>query len=119
RLFPVRRLHDGPIVQPYCQRADRLIENRAVGVDAEARWPEIAALFREKVDQAGRVERLVASGLEPEATLKDSDNAASKRSAQAEAYRLQMHELFVKVSERERLSSEGAAAHQAEAYRLQ
>src|SRR5438046_10138491 len=40
-------------------------------------------------------------------------------SAQAEAYRLQMHELFVKVSERERLSSEGAAAHQAEAYQLQ
>ena len=118
-LFLFSQLHDDPIVQQYCQLADPLIENRAVGVDAEARWPEIAALFREKVDQAGRVERLLAWGFEPEATLKESDNAASKRSAQAEAYRLQMHELFVKVSERERLSSEGAAAHQAEAYRLQ
>src|SRR5213592_1572497 len=118
-LFLFSQLHDDPIVQQYCQLADPLIENRAVGVDAEARWPEIAALFREKVDQAGRVERLLAWGFEPEATLKESDNAASKRSAQAEAYRLQMHELFVKVSERERLSLEGAAAHQAEAYRLQ
>src|SRR5438874_11363627 len=118
-LFLFSQLHDDPIVQQYCQLADPLIENRVVGVDAEARWPEIAALFREKVDQAGRVERLLAWGFEPEATLKESDNAASKRSAQAEAYRLQMHELFVKVSERERLSSEGAAAHQAEAYRLQ
>src|SRR5206468_4003329 len=118
-LFLFSQLHDDPSVQQYCQLADPLIENRAVGVDAEARWPEIAALFREKVDQAGRVERLLAWGFEPEATLKESDNAASKRSAQAEAYRLQMHELFVKVSERERLSSEGAAAHQAEAYRLQ
>src|SRR6266568_4323096 len=118
-LFLFSQLHDDPIVHQYCQLADPLIENRAVGVDAEARWPEIAALFREKVDQAGRVERLLAWGFEPEATLKESDNAASKRSAQAEAYRLQMHELFVKVSERERLSSEGAAAHQAEAYRLQ
>src|SRR6266567_3605756 len=109
-LFLFSQLHDDPSVQQYCQLADPLIENRAVGVDAEARWPEIAALFREKVDQAGRVERLLAWGFEPEATLKESDNAASKRSAQAEAYRLQMHELFAKVSE---------LAAQEEGYRLQ
>src|SRR5437762_1181841 len=109
-LFLFSQLHDDPIVQQYCQLADPLIENRAIGVDAEARWPEIAALFREKVDQAGRVERLLAWGFEPEATLKESDNAASKASAQAEAYRLQMHELFAKVSE---------LAAQEEGYRLQ
>src|SRR5438094_637239 len=37
-LFLFSQLHDDPIVQQYCQLADPLIENRAVGVDAEARW---------------------------------------------------------------------------------
>ncbi|HTE91323.1 MAG TPA: glycosyltransferase [Terriglobales bacterium] len=130
-LFLFSRLHDDPVVQQYCQLADPFIENRAVGVDPEARWPEVAALFREKVDKAGRVQRLLEWGFEPEASLKKSGKTASKSSAQAEAYRLQMHELFAKASqleayrlqmselfakfsELETLLSERAATHQAE-----
>src|SRR5438876_10516736 len=56
-----------------------------------------------KVDQLGRVERLLAWGFEPKAI---PEAAGSKQLAQAEAYRLQMHELFAKSA-------------QAEAYRLQ
>jgi len=102
-LFLFSRLHDDPIVQQYCKLADPFIDNRAVGVDAEAKWPDVAALFREKVDQLGRVERLLAWGFEPKAI---PEAAGSKQLAQAEAYRLQMHELFAKSA-------------QAEAYRLQ
>src|SRR5947208_7788339 len=105
-LFRFSRLHDDPVVQQYCQLADPFIENRAVSVDPEARWPEVAALFREKVNKAGRIERLLAWGFDPEVSLKKSRKTASKSSAQAEAYRLQMHELFAKAS-------------QLEAYRLQ
>jgi GT2 family glycosyltransferase/glycosyltransferase involved in cell wall biosynthesis len=90
-LFLFSRLHDDAAVQQYCQLADPFIENRAVGVDAEARWPEVAALFREKVDQLGRVEHFLAWGFEPQASLED---AAASSSSQAEAYRLQMRELF-------------------------
>jgi len=130
-LFLFSRLHDDPIVQQYCQLADPFIENRAVGVDPEARWPEVASLFREKVDKAGRIERLLAWGFDPEVSLKKSRKTASKSSAQAEAYRLQMHELFAKasqleayrlqmselfakISELERLLSERAATQQAD-----
>ncbi len=100
-LFMFSQLHDDPLVQQYCQLADPFIDNRSVSVDPEARWPDVAALFRERIDQAGRVERLLAWGFEPKASIESG--TASKGLAQAEAYRLQMHELFV----------------QAEAYRLQ
>src|SRR5205823_5817947 len=93
-LFLFSRLHDDPVVQQYCQLADPFIENRAVAVDPEVRWPEVASLFREKVDEAGRIERLLAWGFEPEASLEAPDTSASKTSPQAEAYRLQMRELF-------------------------
>jgi GT2 family glycosyltransferase/glycosyltransferase involved in cell wall biosynthesis/regulator of replication initiation timing len=130
-LFLFSRLHDDPAVQQYCQLADPFIDNRAVAVDPEARWLQVASLFRKKVDEAGRVERLLAWGFDPEVSLKKSGKTASKSSAQAEAYRLQMHELFdkasqveayrlqtselfAKISELERLLSERAATHQAE-----
>src|SRR5438067_2110749 len=58
-LFLFSRLHDDPVVQKYCQLADPFIDNRAVSVDPETRWPEVAALFREKIDQAERIERLL------------------------------------------------------------
>ena len=109
-LFLFSRLHDDPAVQQYCQCADPFIDNRAVSVDPEVRWPEVAALFREKVDQAGRVERLLEWGFEPEASLKKSGTASKAALAQAEAYRLQMHELFAEASK---------SSAQAEAYRLQ
>src|SRR6266853_3914479 len=92
-LFLFSRLHDDPAVQQYCQCADPFIDNRAVSVDPEIRWPEVAALFQEKVEQAGRVERLLEWGFEPEASLKKSGTASKAALAQAEAYRLQMHEL--------------------------
>src|SRR5438874_2534173 len=114
-LFLFSQLHDDPIVQQYCQLADPLIENRAVGVDAEARWPAVAALFREKVDQLGRVERLLAWGFEPEAISKVAE---SERTAQVEAYRLQMQELFAKCSELEAKLSDREAAHQRELAKL-
>src|SRR6266487_3009683 len=133
-LFLFSRLHEDAVVQQYCQCADPFIENRAVVVDPEARWPDVASLFREKIEEVGRIERLFAWGFEPKASL-EGRNAASKRSSQAEAYRLQMHELFArvsqaeayhlqmrelfaKVSELERLLSERAAAHQAELAKL-
>ncbi len=93
-LFLFSRLHDDPVVQQYCQLADPFIDNRAVGVDPEARWPEVAALFRERINETGRVERLLAWGFEPEASSEGPDTTASKTSSQAEAYRLQMRELF-------------------------
>jgi hypothetical protein len=96
-LFLFSRLHDDPAVQQYCQLADPFIDNRAVGVDPEIRWPEVAALFRKKVDEAGRVERLLAWGFDPEVSLKKSGKTASKSSTQAEAYRLQMGELFASL----------------------
>src|SRR5438132_6977928 len=114
-LFLLSRLHDDPVLQQYCQCADPFIENCAVGVDPEARWPEVAALFQEKVDELGRVERLLAWGFEPEVT---SGAKESKQLARAEAYRLQMRELFAKCSELERLLSERAATHQAELAKL-
>jgi GT2 family glycosyltransferase/glycosyltransferase involved in cell wall biosynthesis len=99
-LFLFSRLHDDPVVQKYCKLADPFIDNRAVSVDAETQWPNVEALFRQKVDQVVRIERLLAWGFEPDAISKAT---ASTRLAQAEAYRLQMHELFA----------------QSEAYRLQ
>src|SRR5207249_3300614 len=118
-LFLFSRLHDDPVVQKYCQLADPFIDNRAVSVDPETRWPEVAALFREKIDQAERIERLLAWGFEPEANVESG--TAAKRSAQAEAYRLQMRELFASLqksvsqaAELEARLSERAAAHQAE-----
>jgi GT2 family glycosyltransferase/glycosyltransferase involved in cell wall biosynthesis len=93
-LFLFSQLHDDQAVQQYCQIADPFIENRIISVDPEARWPDVAALFKEKLDEAGRVERLLTWGFEPEATLEKTGVAASKKAAQAEAYRLQMHELF-------------------------
>ena len=110
-LFLFSQLHDDPVAQQYCQLADPFIENQAVGVDADARWPAVAALFREKVDQVSRVERFLAWGFEPEAI---SEAAESKQTAQAEAYRLQMHELFAKCSELQAQLSDQTAAHQAE-----
>jgi GT2 family glycosyltransferase len=134
-LFLFSRLHDHPVVQRYCQCADPFIENRAVGVDPETRWPEVAALFREKINEVGRIERLLAWGFEPEAILEESD-ATSKSSAQAEAYRLQMRELFAslqksvsesrqraekinKLTKLETQLSEQAAAHQTEIAKLE
>src|SRR6266566_60708 len=92
-VFLFSRLHDDPVVQQYCQLADPFIENCAVAVDPEVRWPEVASLFREKIEKAGRVERLLAWGIDPEASLE----AASKSSPQAEAYQLQMRELFASL----------------------
>src|SRR5947199_6869617 len=92
-------MHIDPVVQQYFHLSDPFIENRAVSVDPEARWPEVAALFREKVNQTGRVERLLAWGLEPQASLEGPDTTASKTSSQAEAYRLQMRELFASLIE--------------------
>ncbi len=92
-VFLFSRLHDDPVVQQYCQLADPFIENCAVAVDPEVRWPEVAPLFREKIEKAGRVERLLAWGIDPEASLE----AASKSSPQAEAYQLQMRELFASL----------------------
>src|SRR5204863_3808097 len=118
-LFLFSRLHDDPIVQKYCQLADPFIDNRAVSVDPETRWPEVAALFREKIDQAGRVERLLAWGFEPEANVESG--TAGKRSAQAEAYRAQMRDLFVSLHTSMRQApklpahlTDQAAVHQAE-----
>jgi GT2 family glycosyltransferase/glycosyltransferase involved in cell wall biosynthesis len=113
-LFLFSQLHDDPIVQQYCQCADPFIENRAVGVDPEVRWPEVAALFREKVDQLGRVERMLAWGFEPK---------GSYELAQAEAYRLEMHQLFAKSAQAEAYGVEMeklfAKSAQAEAYRIE
>ena len=118
------RLHDDPIVQQYCQLADPFIDNHAVAVDPEARWPEVASLFREKVDEAGRVERLLAWGIEPKTRRKGQAVRASKRYSQAEAYRQQMRELFSSLQSSLILSelraakvaelTEREAAHQAE-----
>jgi GT2 family glycosyltransferase/glycosyltransferase involved in cell wall biosynthesis len=112
-LFLFSRLHDDPVVQQYCQLADPFIDNRAVSVDPETRWPEVAALFRERIDQAGRIERLLAWGFEPKASPKKS-GGVSETSTQVEAYRIQMRELFAKTSELEAQLSERAAAHQTE-----
>jgi GT2 family glycosyltransferase len=102
-LFLLSRLHDDPVVQQYCKLADPFIDNRAVAADPDAKWPDVAALFREKIDQVGRIERLLAWGFEPETV---PEVPKSKQLAQAEAYRRQMHELFTKSA-------------QAEAYRIQ
>jgi GT2 family glycosyltransferase/glycosyltransferase involved in cell wall biosynthesis len=102
-LFLFSRLHDDPVVQQYCKLADPFIDNRAVTVDAEKKWADVAALFQQKLDQTGRIERLLAWGFEPETV---PEVPKSKQLAQAEAYRRQMHELFTKSA-------------QAEAYRLQ
>jgi len=100
-LFRFSCLHDDPVVQQYCQLADPFIENRAVSVDPESRWPgSVAALFQEKIDQVGGVERLLAWGFEPQASLEGPDTTASKTSSQAEAYRLQMRELFASLQQR-------------------
>src|SRR6266550_913036 len=100
-LFRFSRLHDDQVVQQYCQLADPFIENRAVSVDPEARWPGVvAASFQEKIDEVGRVERLLAWGLEPQASLEGPDTTAPKISSQAEAYRLQMRELFASLQQR-------------------
>ena len=126
-LFLFSRLHEDAVVQQYCQCADPFIENRAVAVDPEARWPDVASLFREKIEEVGRVERLLAWGFEPKTSLERSSQAEAyrlqmrelfSRVSQAEAYHLQMRELFAKVSELERLLSERAAAHQAELAKL-
>jgi GT2 family glycosyltransferase/glycosyltransferase involved in cell wall biosynthesis len=100
-LFRFSRLHEDPVVQQYCQLADPFIENRAVSVDPEARWLGlVAASFEEKIDEVGRVERLLAWGFEPQASLEGPDTTASKTSSQAEAYRLQMRELFASLQQR-------------------
>src|SRR5438876_12353537 len=67
-----------------------------------------------KVDQLGRVERLLAWGYEPKAI---PEAAGSKQLAQAEAYRLQMHELFTKSAQAEAYRIQ--INEQAEAYRRQ
>ena len=108
-LFLFSQLHDDPVAQQFCKLADPFVENQAIGVDADARWPAVAALFREKVDQVSRVERFLACGFEPEAISKAAE---SKQTAQAEAYRLQMHELFANCSELQAKLSEQEAAHQ-------
>ena len=131
-LFSFSRLHDDPVVQQYCQLADPFIGNRAVAVDAEARWPDVAALFQEKIDMTGRVERLLAWGFEPRTSLEKPDTAASRRSSQTEAYRFQMRELFAavqnavieakqresRIADLETRLSDRAAAHQAEITKL-
>jgi len=126
-LFLFSRLPEDAVGQQYCQSADPFIENRAVAVDPEARWPDVASLFREKIEEVGRVERLLAWGFEPKTSLERSSQAEAyrlqmrelfSRVSQAEAYHLQMRELFAKVSEVERLLSERAAVHQAELAKL-
>ncbi|PYL00959.1 MAG: hypothetical protein DME32_09880 [Verrucomicrobia bacterium] len=99
-LFLFSRLHDDPVVQQYCQLADPFIDNRAVSVDPDVRWLDVAALFREKVDQTGRVERLLEWGFEPEASLKKSGTASKAALAQAEAYQIQMRKLFASLQQR-------------------
>ena len=132
-LFLFSQLHPDPIAQRYCALADPFIENQAVPVDPQVRWPEVAAFFREKVDQLGRVERLLAWGFEPETSKQFAQAEAYRlemrelftKSAQAEGYRIalyeeleshraQMRELFAKISELETKLSDRSAAYQAE-----
>jgi GT2 family glycosyltransferase/glycosyltransferase involved in cell wall biosynthesis len=112
-LFFFSQLHDDPMVQEYCKLADPFIDNRAVAVDPEARWPEVAAVFREKIEQARRIEQLLSFGFEPE--------PAVEKSPKAEAYRLQMHDLFSslqkslsRTADLERSLSEQEKSHQTE-----
>lgn len=84
-LYLLSRLHSDPLIQQYCQCADPFVENRAMGVDAETRWPDVAASFDEKFKQLQRVEALLGFGFEPEAL---------DGSPRAEAYQRQMSELF-------------------------
>src|SRR5712691_8441509 len=111
------RLHSDPVVQQYCRLPDPFIGNRAVGVDPEARWPEIAALFGEKIDEAINIEQLLRWGFEPE----PAETGTVKRLAEAEAYENQMRELFAalrestrRAGELERQLSEQEASYQAE-----
>jgi GT2 family glycosyltransferase/glycosyltransferase involved in cell wall biosynthesis len=116
-LYLFSRLHPDPVVQQYCQLSDPFVENRALPVNPEARWPEIAALFQQRIDEAGRVERLLNWGFEPDENV----SFAFKSSAQAEVYEKQMRELFAslqkrvsEVSELKRQLSEQEKSHQDE-----
>jgi GT2 family glycosyltransferase/glycosyltransferase involved in cell wall biosynthesis len=111
-LYLFSRLHPDPVVQQYCELPDPFIENRAVAVDPETKWPEVAALFDEKLEQLQRVEALMSYGFEPETP--DS-------LPRAEAYQLQMRELFAalreswsQVAKQERELSEQERSYQAE-----
>ena len=136
-LFLFSRLHDDPVVQECCKLADPFVENQAVPVDPDARWPEVAALFRERVEHLGRVERLLAWGFAPETGQQFAQAEAYRlemeklfdKSAQAEAYRIALHEqmeahreqthqLFGKIGELEAKLLEREIAHQAELAKL-
>jgi len=95
-LFLFSRLHDDPVVEQYCRSGDPFIERRTLGANPEVRWPDVASLFREKINQAGRLERLLAWGFEPE-ELDGADASGDTAHPQAEAYRLQMRELFASL----------------------
>jgi GT2 family glycosyltransferase/glycosyltransferase involved in cell wall biosynthesis len=114
-LYLFSRLHSDPVVQQYCQLSDPFVGNRALPVDPEARWSEIAALFQQRIDETGRVERLLNWGLEPDENVSSS----SKSWSQAEAHQAQMHELFAslqksasEVSELKRQLSEQEKSYQ-------
>jgi hypothetical protein len=95
-LFLFSRLHDDPVVEQYCRSGDPFIERRTLGANPEVSWPDVASLFREKINQAGRLERLLAWGFEPE-ELDGADASGDTAHPQAEAYRLQMRELFASL----------------------
>ncbi len=115
-LYLFSRLHSDPIVQQYCQLPDPFVANRAVRVGPEARWPQIADVFGQKINQARELERLLAFGFEQ----RPASVATGRQSAQAEAYEKQMRELFAsirqtdkRVSELETQLSQQEVAHQA------
>ena len=95
-LYLFSQLHRDPVVQQYCKIADPFIQGRYLKGNPESSWPEIAAAFREKLEQLGRIERLLAWGFQP-GTAAAHDG--SKAGAEAEAYRLQMHQLFQELQQ--------------------
>jgi GT2 family glycosyltransferase/glycosyltransferase involved in cell wall biosynthesis len=116
-LYLFSRLHADPIVQEYCQLPDPFIDNRAVRVDAEAIWPQVADVFAEKMHRAHDIERVLTLGFEPAGASK----VRGKHEGRAEAYERQMRELFASLvrSERqvvqlENQLSQQESAHQAE-----
>jgi len=89
-LYLFSSLHDDPVVQQYCRGNDPFIEKHALAADPESRWPEVAALFKEKVEQLGRVERLLSFGFASRAEDGQSDQTEGR----------QMHELFTELNQR-------------------
>lgn len=116
-LYLFSRLHPDPIVQQYCQLPDPFVDNRAVRIDPEARWPQIADVFGQKIEQARELEQLLAFGFAPQQLSQEG----GRPSVQAEVYDAQMRELFAslqqsekQLAELEKQLSEQEVSHQAE-----